>query len=72
MIIHVKQSCEFSNKDGEKFSARNGDIVVPPEWIVSDPYFQLLTNAGLITAHIDNKSVDNQLAKEEKEKKKGK
>lgn len=72
MIIHVKQSCEFCNKDGEKFSARNGDIVVPPEWIASDPYFQLLTNAGLITAHIDNKSVDSQLVKEEKEKKKGK
>ena len=70
MIIHVKQSCEFCNKDGEKFSVRNGDIVVPPEWIASDPYFQLLTNSGLITAHIDNRSVDNQLAKEEKEKKK--
>lgn len=72
MIIHVKQSCEFSNKYGERFSVRNGDIVVPPEWVASDPYFQLLTNAGLITAHIDNKSVDNQLVKEEKEKKKGK
>lgn len=72
MIIHVKQSCEFFNKDGERFSVKNGDIVVPPEWIASDHYFQLLTNAGLITAHIDNKSVDNQLAKEEKEKKKGK
>jgi gentisate 1,2-dioxygenase len=72
MIIHVKQSCEFTNKDGEKFNAHNGDIVVPPEWVAHDPYFQLLTNSGLITAHIDNKSVDNQLAKEEKEKKKGK
>lgn len=70
MIIHVKQSCEFCNKDGEKFSVRNGDIVVPPEWIASDPYFQLLTSAGLITAHIDNKSVDEDIKKDEDKKKK--
>lgn len=70
MIIHVKQSCEFRNKDGEKFSARNGDIVVPPEWIASDPYFQLLCSSGLITAHIDNKSVDAEIKKDEDKKKK--
>lgn len=76
MIIHVKQSCEFRNKDGERFNAHNGDIVVPPEWVAHDPYFQLLCSSGLITAHIDNKSVDAEIKKEEDEgadkKKKGK
>jgi hypothetical protein len=76
MIIHVKQACEFINKDGDKYNCPNGYIGVPPEWVARDPYFQLLTNAGLITAHIDNKSVDAEIKKEEDEgaakKKKGK
>jgi hypothetical protein len=70
MIIHVKQACEFTNKDGEKYNCPNGYIGVPPEWVAHDPYFQLLTSAGLITAHIDNKSVDEDIKKDEDKKKK--
>lgn len=68
MIIHVKQACEFMNKDGEKYSCQNGFIGCPPEWVARDEYFKLMCDAGLITAHVDTKSVDVEAAKDEAEK----
>ena len=72
MIIHVKQACEFVDKSGAKFNCPNGFIGCPPEWVAQNEYFQLLCRAGLITSHIDSKSVDAQLAKEEQAEKKKK
>lgn len=73
MLIHVKQSFEVSNKD-EKWSARNGDIVVPPEWVVHNDFFKALCDSGKITVHVDSKSIELEQAKEEarKEEKKSK
>lgn len=65
MIIHVKQSFEIKNKYGEKFSARNGDITVPPEWVIHEDFFKTLCDCGKITAHVDTKSVELEQAKEE-------
>ena len=66
MIIHVKQACEFVNKDGEKFQCPNGFIGVPPEWVAHNDYFKLMCDSGLITAHVDTKSVDAEAEKSEK------
>ena len=65
MIIHVKQSFEIRNKDGEKFVARNGDIVTPPAWVAENQYFKLLCDSGKITAHVDARAVEFDLAKQE-------
>lgn len=65
MLIHVKQSFEVSNSKGEKFAARNEDIVVPPEWVIHNNYFKSLCDSGKITVHIDSKSVEFEQAKEE-------
>lgn len=72
MIIHVKQSFELVNKSGEKFVARNGDIVVPPEWVIHEDFFKALCDSGKITAHVDTKSVDLEQAKEASEKQENK
>lgn len=64
MLIHVKQSFEVKNSDGEKYSARNGDIATPPEWVVHNSYFKALCDSGKITVHIDSKALD-EVAKEE-------
>ena len=76
MICHVKQSFEVKNASGDKFSARNGDIVVPPEWVAHNAYFRALCDAGKITVHIDSKALELEQAKEEmgkkEESKKGK
>lgn len=64
MICHVKQSFEVSDK-GQKWSARNGDIVVPPEWVIHNDFFKLLCDSGKITVHIDSKSIELEQAKEE-------
>ena len=45
MIIHVKQSFELQDKSGEKWGARNGDIVVPPEWVSRNDYFRAFVTA---------------------------
>ena len=66
MIIHVKQACEFMNKDGEKFQCPNGFIGVPPEWVAKNDYFKAMCDSGLITAHVDTKSVDAEAEKSEK------
>lgn len=66
MIIHVKQSFEIRNKDGEKFVARNGDIVTPPSWVAENKYFQLLCDSGKITAHVDTRSAEFEQLKESK------
>jgi hypothetical protein len=66
MIIHVKQACEFVNKDGEKFRCPNGFIGVPPEWVAHNDYFKSMCDSGLITAHVDTKSVDAEAEKSEK------
>lgn len=66
MIIHVKQACEFVNKDGEKFRCPNGFIGVPPEWVAHNDYFKSMCDSGLITAHVDTKSVDTEAEKSEK------
>jgi hypothetical protein len=66
MIIHVKQACEFVNKDGEKFQCPNGFIGVPPEWVAHNDYFKSMCDSGLITAHVDTKSVDAEAEKSEK------
>lgn len=71
MIIHVKQACEFTGNGGEKYRCPNGFIGVPPEWVAHDDYFKAMCDSGLITAHIDPKGVDADLAKDE-EKSKGK
>lgn len=74
MICHVKQSFEVSDK-GQKWSARNGDIVVPPEWVIHNDFFKMLCDSGKITVHIDSKSIELEQAKEEavkQEAKKGK
>lgn len=76
MICHVKQSFEVKNAYGDKFSARNGDIVVPPDWVAGCAYFKALCDAGKITVHIDSKALELEQAKEEiakkEEPKKGK
>ena len=69
MVIHVKQACEFVNKDGAKFNCAKDFIGIPPVWVENDDYFKLLCGAGLITAHIDNKSVDENMKKEESSRK---
>lgn len=69
MIICVKQAFAITNKDGDKFSVPNGYIGCPPEWVQHHPYFKALCDAALVTAHIDNKSVDVEMAKEEQSKK---
>jgi hypothetical protein len=51
MICHVKQSFEVKNGAGEKFVARNGDIVVPPDWVAHNSYFKALCDAGKVTVH---------------------
>ncbi len=70
MIIHVKQACEFKNKDGEIYCCKNGFIGCPPEWLANNDYFKALCSSGLITAHIDGKSAEVEAAKEENNKKK--
>ena len=65
MIIHVKQSFELQDKSGEKWGARNGDIVVPPEWVSHNDYFRALCDSGKITVHVDSKALDLEVAKEE-------
>lgn len=65
MIIHVKQSFEIQNKSGERWGARNGDIVVPPEWAAQNDYFRALCDSGKITVHVDSKALDVAVAKEE-------
>lgn len=65
MLIHVKQSFEVKNESGAKYSARNGDIVTPPEWVVHNKFFQMLCDSGKITVHLDSKSVEVEQAKEE-------
>lgn len=76
MICHVKQSFEVKNGAGEKFVARNGDIVVPPDWVAHNSYFKALCDAGKVTVHIDSKALELEQAKEEiakkEEPKKGK
>lgn len=72
MLIHVKQSFELSNSDGNKWSVRNGDIVVPPEWVVKNSFFKALCDDGKITVHIDSRSVELEQAKEESEKQENK
>lgn len=70
MIIYVKQSFEIKNKSGDKFSARNGDIVVPPEWVVNNEYFKSLCDCGKITVHIDSKTIETEQLNENKRSKK--
>lgn len=69
MIIHVKQSFEVSNALGEKYFARNGDIVVPPEWVIHNTFFKALCDSGKITVHVDSKSIELEQAKEEADQK---
>lgn len=71
MIIHVKQACEFTGPHGEKFRCPFDYIGQPPEWVANDAYFKDLCHCGLITAHIDNKSVDAEMKKEEEAPKRG-
>lgn len=68
MIIHVKQACEFVSRDGEKFNCSNGFVGIAPEWVSHDDYFNALCHDGLITAHVDSKSVDASLAADEAKK----
>ena len=63
MIIHVKQSFEIRNNSGGKYTARNGDIVVPPEWVVHNNFFKALCDSGKITVHLDSKSVELEQAR---------
>lgn len=65
MICHVKQSFEVKNAAGERFSARNGDIVIPPEWVAHHVYFKQLCDAGKVTVHIDSKALELAQAQEE-------
>jgi hypothetical protein len=65
MIIHVKQSFEVQNNAGEKWRAKNGDIVVPPDWVAQNEYFRALCDSGKITVHVDSKALDLEVAKEE-------
>ena len=70
MIIHVKQSFEVKNeKDGTKWKARNGDIVVPPEWVIHNSFFKAMCDDGKITVHMDSKSIELEQAKDEQIKK---
>lgn len=64
MLIHVKQSFEVKNEHGEKFNARNNDIIVPPEWVIHNDFFKRLCDAGKVTVHMDSKSVELEQAKE--------
>lgn len=66
MICHVKQSFEVKNGAGERFLARNNDIVVPPEWVIHHPYFKSLCDAGKVTVHMDSRAMEQEQAKEEK------
>ena len=68
MLIHVKQSFEIKNQEGDKWGARNNDIVVPPEWVIHHPFFKALCDDGKITVHMDSKSVELEQAKEEAQK----
>lgn len=68
MLIHVKQSFEVKNKEGDKWSARNGDIVVPPEWVVQNAFFKALCDDGKITVHMSSQSVELEQAREIAEK----
>jgi hypothetical protein len=72
MIIYSKQAFTLTNKNGEKYHADNGFIGCPPEWVEHDDFFKALCEAGLVTAHIDNKSVDVAVAKDEQSKKNNK
>lgn len=65
MLIHVKQSFEVTNSSGEKFAAKNEDIVVPPEWVIHNNYFKALCDSGKISIHVDSKSIEFEQAKEE-------
>ena len=69
MIIYSKQAFTLINKDGEKYHVKNGFIGCPPEWVEHDEFFKKLCDAGLVTAHVDNKSVDVAVAKDEQAKK---
>lgn len=64
MLIHVKQAFEVRNESGDKFNARNGDIIVPPEWVIHNNFFKKLCDSGKITVHMDSKSVELEQAKE--------
>ena len=66
MLIHVKQSFEIKNKDGEKYSSRNGDIVTPPEWVVHNAYFKALCDSGKITVHVDSRTIEEASKEESK------
>lgn len=72
MLIHVKQSFEVKSKDGDKWNARNGDIVVPPEWVIHHPFFKALCDDNKITVHVDSKSIELEQAKEEAQKQESK
>ena len=68
MLIHVKQSFEVKNSDGEKYSARNGDLVSPPDWVIHNRFFKALCDSGKINIHLDSRSAELELAKEEQKK----
>lgn len=68
MIIHVKQACEFRNRDGETYRCPNGFIGCPPEWVADNEYFKALCADGLVTAHIDSKSAEASAAADESKK----
>lgn len=72
MLIHVKQSFEVVNKDGERWSARNNDIVTPPDWVIHHSFFKALCDDNKITVHVDSKSVELEQAKEEAQKQESK
>lgn len=64
MLIVVKQSFEVKNESGEKFTARNGDLVVIPDWVAHNSYFKSLCDSGKITVHLDSKTAETEIAKE--------
>ena len=64
MLIHVKQSFEVRNDSGDKFSARNGDLVSPPEWVIHNDYFKILCDAGKINIHLDARAAEVAIVKE--------
>ena len=68
MLIHVKQTFEVRNDSGEKYSARNGDLVSPPEWVIHNAFFKALCDSGKINIHLDARSAEVELAKEASQK----
>lgn len=70
MLIHVKQTFEVRNDSGDKFSARNGDLVSPPDWVIHNDYFKALCDSGKINIHLDARSAEVAIVKEAEEKNK--